>query len=131
MKRDASKTELRNDPVRKAVGLPVGVDGCYFVGETGFAGQDDGKDVIDHNCPPTGQPGLWCQWVPNEYGTAIIWDHGEKFYEYTEWLEYIIQHFLTPWGYNLNGEVKWQGEDINDRGILTVSDNKVRESNLE
>jgi len=125
MKRDPALTETRSDPVREAVGLPVGKEGGYFVAETGFAGQDHGEDVVDHNRAPAGQPGLWCQWVPNEDGTAIEWDMGEKFYEYTDWLVYLIEHFLEPWGYVLNGEVMWQGEESSDRGRLYVKDNKV------
>lgn len=72
------------------------------------------------------QPGLWCQWVPNEDGTAIVWDEGEKFYEYVAWIEYLINHFLAPWGYKLNGEVRWVGEDSSDRGIILVVDNVVK-----
>ena len=44
------------------------------------------------------QPGLWCQWVPNASGTAIVWDEGEKFYYYIEWIKYLIEHFLRAVG---------------------------------
>jgi hypothetical protein len=130
MKRNAALTEKRDDPIRKAAGLPVGPDGGYFVAEDGVAGQGAGfgtqvSDVVDHNVPPTGQPGLWCQWVPNADGTAIEWDGGEKFYDYVEWLEYIIVNFLKPWGYTISGEVEWQGEDRGDMGKIIVKKNKV------
>jgi hypothetical protein len=71
-------------------------------------------------------PGYWCQWQPSKDGTEIEWDGGEKFYNYEEWLEYLIQHFLEPWGYVLNGTVKWSGEDAEDIGSITVTDNVVR-----
>jgi hypothetical protein len=131
MKRDASKTALRPDPVREAVGLPVGVDGGYFVGAGGSFGQENmlgnpaADDVIDHNREPSGQPGLWCQWVPSHDGEAIEWNGGEKFYNYVEWLEYIIEHFLKPWGYVLNGTVTWEGEEQGDVGKIIVNDNVV------
>jgi hypothetical protein len=125
MKRDAAKTELRDDPIRKAVGLPVGPEGAYFVGEEGYYGQSTRPDVVDRNDPPEGQPDLWCQWVPTEDLEGIEWDGGEKFYEYVEWLEYIIEHFLRPWGYVLNGSVKWQGESFDDRGLIVVKKNDV------
>jgi len=96
MKRDAKKAAKLADPTREAVGLPIGKEGEYFVGSTGYMGQDDDGSVINYNYPPSTQPGLWCQWVPNEDGTAIEWDGGEKFYEYVEWLEYIISNFLEP-----------------------------------
>jgi len=125
MKRDASKTRERPDPIRKAVGLAVGPEGAYFVGEGGFAGQDNGPDVLDHNDPPEGQPGLWCKWVPTEDNEGIEWSGAEKFYDYTEWLQYLIHHFLAPAGYVLNGEVTWQGEESSDMGKLVVKDNEV------
>jgi len=95
------------------------------VGETGYAGQDRGPDILDHNKPPKGQPGLWCHWVPTEDGMGIEWDGGEKFYDYTEWIRYLIHHFLAPAGYVLNGEVEWQGEDPSDIGKIVVKDNEV------
>lgn len=120
MKRDAKKTELLSDNTRTNAGLPAGEEGGYYVG-----GREAG-DVVDHNHPPTGQPGLWCQWVPSEDGTRIEWDGNEKFYDYEEWLVYLIKHFLAPWGYKLNGTVKWEGEDSVDVGRIVVIDNEVR-----
>jgi hypothetical protein len=126
MKRDAKEAEKFPDPVRLAVGLPIGKEGGYFVGGSGFKGQNDDASVLDHNRPPSGQPGLWCQWIPDRYGRAIVWDRGEKFYDYVEWLQYLIKHFLKPWGYVLNGEVQWRGEDRDDRGVIAVSANDVK-----
>jgi hypothetical protein len=77
------------------------------------------------------QPGLWCQWVPNEDGTALVWDGGEKFYEYVEWIEYIITNFLKPWGIVANGQVEWQGEERDDHGVIDVKDNVVRVGHFE
>lgn len=125
MKRDASKTRKRPDPIRKAVGLAVGLEGGYFVGETGYSGQDRGSDVIDGNSPPEGQPGLWCKWMPSEDRLGIEWDGVEKFYDYTEWLRYLIEHFLAPAGYVLEGEVEWQGEEPDDIGKIVVKNNEV------
>lgn len=127
MRRNAKLTMTRPDPAREVAGLPVGPYGGYFVGEGG----DFGPDVLSHNHPPTGQPGLWCQWVPNADGTEIEWDGGEKFYEYTAWLQYLILNFLKPWGYGLDGEVTWQGEDSSDMGKLVVKRNIVRELRAE
>ena len=103
-----------------------GVEGEFYVDGGGYAGQDRESNIIDYNLPPKTQPGLWCQWIPNEDGTEIVWDGGEKFYKYVEWLEYIIKNFLEPEGYVLNGEVYFQGEDYNDNGVIVVTDNKVK-----
>ena len=152
VKRDAASTEKRPDPLRIAVGLPVGVEGGYFVGEGGDYGQGEepaenfwekypndprkARDeheryfsetlgITNRNGTPEGQPSLWCQWVPSEDGSAIEWDGGEKFYNYVEWLKYLIEHFLKPWGYVLNGEVRWDGESRDDMGIIICKDNVV------
>ena len=125
MKRDAAVTAQLPDPVREAAGLPVGEEGGHFVGSTNNYGQDHTADILDNNNPPSGQPGLWCQWVPSDDGQEIGWDGGEKFYDYTEWLEYIIEHFLNPWGRTLSGEVTWAGEEHTDLGKITVKDNVV------
>lgn len=149
MKRDAAKAEKLPDPVRVAAGLPIGDEGGYFVGGGGEFGQGDDESVVDHNTAPGQrgygdgdfqarydtnqrrigegrcQPGLWCQWVPSEDGTMIVWDEGEKFYEYVAWLKYIVEHFLKPWGYVLNGRMTWQGEEPDDSGVIRVTDNVV------
>ena len=136
MKRDASAAARVEDPIRLDAGLLIGVEGGYYVGgaridpktgkvEAPNAGQEEDSSVIDHNEPPKGQPGLWCQWVPNDDGTAIVWDGGEKFYEYVAWLQYLITHFLKPWDYVLNGEVTWEGEEHGDVGKIIVKKNKV------
>ena len=123
MKRDNSL--LPTSGLHQSVNLPLGVEGEYFVDGLGFAGQDRSENIIDYNATPTTQPSLWCQWCPSEDGESIVWDEGEKFYCYTEWLEYLIFNFLEPWGYKLNGVVKWYGEDHNDRGEIHVNDNKI------
>jgi hypothetical protein len=63
--------------------------------------------------------------VPNEEGTAIEWDGGEKFYYYIEWITYLIDNFIGPWGYVLNGTVQWYGEDRDDIGMIIIKDNTV------
>ena len=98
-----------------------GVDGEFYVG-------DDREDtIINYNRPPGEQPGLWCQWQLQRDNQTIMWDGGEKFYYYTEWIEYIISKILAPRGYIVNGEVEWSGEDPTDVGKIVVKNNKVKE----
>jgi hypothetical protein len=111
--------------MKRKVSDKFGVDGEFFVGGTGSFGQDSTGDVVDYNEPPSTQPGLWCQWTPTQDGMGIEWDGGEKFYNYTEWLVYIINKLLEPNGYVLNGVVQWQGEEVGDVGEIFVEDNKV------
>lgn len=123
MKRNVAQLANAPDPAREAVGLPVGEDGCYFVNEKWD--RDSETSIIDYNRPPRGQPGLWCQWMPTADGGGIEWDGGEKFYYYVEWLQYLINHFIGPWGYALSGEVQWQGESWGDRGYIAVDNNLI------
>ena len=95
-----------------------GIEGEYFVGECE-------KSIININRPPSTQPGLWCDWVLTEDGTYLQWNGGEKFYNYVEWLEYLINNFFVKWGIELNGEVYWYGEDKDDLGKIEVENNKV------
>jgi hypothetical protein len=134
MKRDETITAGRPDPFREAVGLPVGIEGEFFVAAGGDAAQEgmfggyeekSPLGILDSNRPAKTQPGLWCQWVPTSDGTAIEWDGGEKFYDYVEWLEYLIANFLKPWGYVLNGSVEWSGEDRGDVGVIEITNNEV------
>jgi len=78
-------------------------------------------DIINYNEPYSTQPGLWCQWIVLEQ--SLIWNGGEKFYKYREWLEYLIKEFFIPWGYTLNGRITFQGEDQDDCGYITVQNN--------
>lgn len=129
MKRNAALTAALPDPLREAVGLPVGPEGAFYVdaAATSYRGQSTTADVVDSNNPPADQPGLWCQWVPGFGGAGIEWDGGEKFYRYVEWITYLIDTFLKPWGYTVKGEVEWQGEDREDRGKIVVENNEVIE----
>lgn len=96
-----------------------GSDGEYFVGGLGDAGQDMDESVFNGgNEPPRTQPGLWCEWVISEDGTELKWNGSEKFYNYVEWLQYLIDNFFTRWGIELSGEVKWQGQDELDTGTI-------------
>lgn len=112
MKRDLSK-------------INYGIDGEWYVDGEGYGGQDNDPSVVDYNSPPSNQPSLWCQWVPTEDGTALVWDEGEKFYKSAEWLKYLINRYLAPRGYTVNGEVSAQGEDPEDHWFLIADNNTV------
>lgn len=124
VRRDINITFELPDPIREAVGLPITQEGQYFVGHHDVTSLSDG--VLDCYKPPVGQPGLFCQWVPSTDGTKIIWDNGESFYDYVEWIKYIMVHFLTPWGRFLSGTVEWAGDDRKDLGKIVVYGNHVR-----
>ena len=125
MDRKEDLLEDRSDPVREAVGLPVGEMGCFFVAEPepGYGEES----VIDYNYT-SATPGLWCPWTVFIDGAGVVtleWDIQEKPHDYVEWVQWLIDNLIAPWGLTLSGEVEWSGEDPDDRGIIRVEDNKV------
>ena len=84
----------------------------------------------------TDYPGIWCQWIPEKCfrgweeewysDNTLAWDKREKFYNYVEWLKWLIDNFFIPKGYILNGSVIWQGPEIGDVGTITVKTSTVR-----
>jgi hypothetical protein len=102
-----------------------GIEGEFYVDGSGSFGQGHDSSIVDYNKPPCTQPGLWCQWTPSDDGLRIEWDGGEKFYNYVEWIQYIINRVLHPKNYILNGEVCWQGEEHDDFGKIVIVDNIV------
>ena len=107
------------------------VEGCEDFGD---------DDIIEFNQSPQEQPGLWCQWVPSDDGSCILWDDGEKFYESAAWMEYIIAHFIGEdpiakqvdptrfgflQGHTCEGDIFASGEDSDDFWKIEVRDNVV------
>ena len=128
-----------------------GNDGEYFAMKDDQMGQTQDASIVDYNTPPGQggfmenedfdtkwnetqrrikagecQPGLWCQWIINKEN-ELVWDGGEKFYEYTGWLQYYITNFFSKWGVMINGEIEWNGEDPDDFGKIVVKDNVIEE----
>jgi hypothetical protein len=115
--------------------------GKYFISDgTDSFGQNT-KNIIEHNTPPEGQPGLWCKWKANQQGN-IQWDGAEKFYSADEWMLYIIEHFfkknsymqtLEPETYQkygfqehiFDGVIYAKGEEPGDIWKLIVKNNEV------
>lgn len=103
----------------------LGNKGEYFAPQSNCHGQEKDESVVDYNgYKESVHPGLWCQWIINDDG-ELEWDGNEKFYNYEEWLDYLIDNFFEPLGYVLNGDIEWQGEAGDDIGTIHVVDNIV------
>lgn len=100
-------------------------NGPHFVDGTGDMGQGQDPDILNYNQPDPSQPGLWCNWIPTEDGTAIEWDYGEKFYKAAVWMDYIIQNYIIPYGHVCNGVINACGEDPGDLWQIHVVNNVV------
>jgi len=70
-------------------------------------------------------PDSYNQWEPLKDGTGLCWNGGEKFYNYTEWLQWLIDNYLLPRNIHASGIIRYQGEEIGDVGRLEVEGDKV------
>lgn len=119
MVRDEKLCEGVYDPIRLAVGLPIGQQGEFCVFGAGFHGQDHDDTIIEYNCNPSNQHGLWCKWTCTDDGKYIEWSGAEKFYSYFEWLGYICNNILNHYeGRYIEGTVFYKGEERGDSGKI-------------
>ena len=67
-------------------------------------------------------PGIHCCWEIDEEGTEI---HATEAYDYgfCNWIPILIEKYFEPWGYILNGEADWDGQESGDDGTATVVNN--------
>lgn len=65
------------------------------------------------------------QWVPDKHGHFLEWDGGEKFYNYVEWLEFLIANCFYHWNVILDGKVFFQGESSDDSGFIEIVNNNI------
>lgn len=94
----------------------------------------EAKTLLEYNedrtLIPKPNPGSHFQWAPNRELDAIGWDDGEKFYEYTPWLEWLCD-WLHERGIAANGSLYFSGESTGDNGVIYVVDNVVTEHRAE
>lgn len=118
VKRDPDAIE--NNRRLAAIGLNLGVDAEYFVDV-----EDEDQSIVNLNLPPGNQPSLWCKWRVNDKGDHLEHTGGEKFEQYVEWLDYLVEHFFSLWGIKVNGSVKYEGDALLDAGIIEIIDNRI------
>jgi hypothetical protein len=61
----------------------------------------------------------------SEERSCILPEEGESRHGVRMWLRLLLEHFLVPRGYVLNGEVRWEGQDPDDRGCIVIKDNQL------
>lgn len=80
----------------------------------------DGREANDSDMPAG-----YNQWNLTRDCQGIEWDGGEKFYDYEEWLQYLVDKVIAPAGIELTGSVAYSGKDVEDVGLLLIEDGKV------
>lgn len=89
----------------------------------------------------SGQPSLWCNWVPCLTGCCLGWNGHEKFYAGRAWMQYLIDHFLRPgavasrssdrqfrgftFDHQLDGVIAGRQQDVRELFLLRVENNEV------
>lgn len=110
------------DPLREAVNLPIGEEGCYFVASANNPMRT--KSIIDYKVAPSDQPNSWCAWYPSNDGSMleISMDNvnGRK-----DWLQYMIDNFFNPWGYSISGKIKFTKDPAEYTEIILVESNVI------
>src|SRR5262245_58012868 len=93
-----------------------------------IAASDTRKDTFPLQARP--YPSEFCDWEPTRDGDGLQWNGREKFYDYVEWLEWLIDKVFEPRGYALSGTVQFAGEDFDDRGVIAIKDGVVTKKML-
>lgn len=123
------------------------VGGPYEVPGNPSAEHDERPADIDtYNTLAPGQPSLWCDWQPGWDGCSLSFDGVEKFYGATQWLIYLIDHFLAPqaraatsglacfddftFDHVLGGIIAACRRDTRELYLIQVEHNLVREKTL-
>ncbi|GAQ88063.1 hypothetical protein KFL_003970100 [Klebsormidium nitens] len=147
-KRNVELLKSHSDPLREAVGLPLGEEGEYFVSSQEYEGlSEELKEAVRNfsnklngvrwyngagisvECEtPAGVPDLyWCHWRPSTTYRGIKWigyfGKSITFFHATEWMQWISKNILQKWGLRLEGEIWYQGENrsLTGRFVATTT----------
>lgn len=121
------------NPNWKSVGFEgnLGTNGEYIADEDIYPS----IGVIDVNSYPRTCPGVWCRWTVTESilgdKSYLEWNECDQYFDYIGWLKYLINHFIKPKGYTLNGQVMYFGDNEDDVGIITITDNTVETQSIK
>ncbi|EYF06103.1 DNA-directed RNA polymerase subunit alpha C-terminal domain-containing protein [Chondromyces apiculatus] len=118
-RRHAERIAAAPDPLREAVGLPVGAEGVFYTG----ALQDPSDETIaDWNAPADPVPSLYAAWTVSEDGARLIGCDDATWPSI--WLEVFVG-ILRGWGRRLSGQVWLHGDDPADVSRVEVEEDRV------
>ena len=69
-------------------------------------------------------PRSYMQWVPTQSLDHIVYDGNEKFYEYVDWMKWLV-NYLKGIGITADGEIDWSGDQAGDTGTIVVANSEV------
>lgn len=107
------------DPFRNEVGLPLGMDGCFFVGNRGEAFDEFDTSVINKEAPPRGCPGSWVSWVPSVENRSKLVLSGKKEQHAGRWAKFLVEKlFSKHWGITASGVVTYS--QVDGKGLINT-----------
>ena len=87
---------------------------------------DEQYNIINNGGDWAFAPGDYCLWILENDKQTFTWIiDSEGRWDPVKWIRYIVDNFIQPWGYFLNGEVKWFGEEDDDDGCINIKNNIV------
>ncbi len=83
-------------------------------------------NYIIKNNPSLEKPGTECRWhiINEENNFYLKWNGNKVFYDYIEWLEYIVKIFFQK-QINANGIIIVIGEDFGDGYYIIIENNNI------
>ncbi len=97
----------------------------YFNGKFTL-GTEAPQDVVDHvnqiengQFETTGSPDSHSGWFMPDASTLMMRDGG-KYYDYTDWLRWLVDIIFKPFELTMVGEIEWDGEEPGDIGKIRI-----------
>jgi hypothetical protein len=102
---------------RLAYDLPnfYGDQGEYYIHEENMGSS--------YSFRPISQPNELANWIIKN--DCLVWGGNQYFEYWVTWLEYYLNNFFIPAGYELNGQVSYFTDDEDDYGIILCHHNII------
>lgn len=126
-KRDISKIHELNGGLGLSFCLNgnPGEDGCFYIGN------DLKTDLVSvSNDEVLDGLSYWCDFTVKPDGTKILWTQAGKTRCGLEWVTFMINHLIAPFGHVCNGKFECQGDNFDDKWEICVENNEVTRNDL-
>lgn len=106
-KRNEATCRLIKDPFRDAIGLPPGKYGEFVIGTKKFDSSVSSKRPYKHH------PSEFVPFAVNldsEFKMTLNMVGSPRPSVLAKWTSYLLEKFIGPWGYNMNGYISWDDD---------------------
>ena len=114
----------QSDPVREAVGLPLGADAAYYTGHhsNGLKGRHPFIDKYNTISPgPGNQPHCGnCPWQLSPDDRQLVPDKKKLAAMPLKWLGWLVKYIFTPWKINVTGVASYDDPCTSQEGKIVA-----------